>query len=380
MRTIFASALAIATASAVGDENFKSYNEILRERQANSPQLRHGDDSYYHHQPYHHDWHSNYLEETSRFHHEPMYHHDVPHHDTPHYGDEYYSHHGDGHYGDGHYAHHGDEYYGHHGDGHYGDEHYAYHGDGHYAHHGDEHYAHHGDEYYGHHGDGHYAHHGDEHYAHHAYNVNGVRPPAADDFHTPEYLLLSAKEKQDRIWTQVMADTQSGSWLQLATVLAETMSPTMDTPGDVLPCSWFSPLIGCRPKGIHSVGVVGKIKFVANPDNNLYDGIFKGADYGIIRLSTAIPTLPILKEMTPGMGIKFLRDYVDSANIVGMYSVDGQPSYNFFEHDWSNHVPDVKGAKLIPLAEKFSLVSKFIQTIGLSDMAHYDQKGNLSSD
>ena len=122
--------------------------------------------------------------------------------------------------------------------------------------------------------------------------------------------------------------------------------------------------------------MVGKIKFKANPDNKLYTGVFQGADHGIIRLSTATPTLPVNKQMTPGMGVKFLRDGIDSANLVGMYSVDGQNSYNFFEHEWANHVPDPKALYLIPLLEKFTAVSKFIQTVGLSDMASYGQDGS----
>ena len=41
----------------------------------------------------------------------------------------------------------------------------------------------------------------------------------------------------------------------------------------------------------------------------------------------------------PGMGLKFLRDGMDSANLVAMYSVDGQESWNFFKNDFSNHIP-----------------------------------------
>ena len=40
------------------------------------------------------------------------------------------------------------------------------------------------------------------------------------------------------------------------------------------------------------------------------------------------------------MGLKFLRDGVDSANLVAMYSVDGQESWNFFKNDFSNHIPE----------------------------------------
>ena len=105
----------------------------------------------------------------------------------------------------------------------------------------------------------------------------------------------------------------------MSTVMLESMQPSFDSPGDDMPCK----MLTCRQKGIHCVGVVGKVKFDPNPDNHLFSGIFKGADYGIVRLSVAKPTVPIIKEMAPGMGLKFLRVGVDSANLVAMYSVDG---------------------------------------------------------
>jgi len=75
------------------------------------------------------------------------------------------------------------------------------------------------------------------------------------------------------------------------------------------------------------------------------------------------------------MGLKFLRDGVDSANLVAMYSVDGQDSFNFFENDWTTIIPAASLA-LYPLAVKFYRATKYIQVCGLSDMASYDQAGS----
>ena len=105
----------------------------------------------------------------------------------------------------------------------------------------------------------------------------------------------------------------------MSVILVEGMNPSFDSPGDDMPCG----MLGCRKKGIHCIGVVGKVKFAPNPDNRLYTGIFEGADYGIVRLSIAKPTTKMTKESAPGMGLKFLRDGRDSANLVAMYSVDG---------------------------------------------------------
>ena len=51
--------------------------------------------------------------------------------------------------------------------------------------------------------------------------------------------------------------------------------------------------------------------------------MFKGSDYGLIRHSTASPYNKDTKHIAPGLGLKLLRDGVDSANLVSMYSVDG---------------------------------------------------------
>jgi len=66
---------------------------------------------------------------------------------------------------------------------------------------------------------------------------------------------------------------------------------------------------------------VGKIEWV-DLGNHPYTGIFKGADTGYVRFSSAVPVDTTTKAMTPGMAVKFLRDGVDSANFVAMNSAD----------------------------------------------------------
>ena len=61
------------------------------------------------------------------------------------------------------------------------------------------------------------------------------------------------------------------------------MSPTFDTMSDVMPNNFLGHL---RTKYIHSVGVVGKVKFVSNGQHP-YTGIFEGADYGLATMSSA---------------------------------------------------------------------------------------------
>jgi len=167
-----------------------------------------------------------------------------------------------------------------------------------------------------------------------------------------------------------MADTSSGSFPSAATlggIFLESMEPSFSTKGDAMP----SGLLGTRVKYIHSVGVVGKVKFVpANSDAFPFSGIFSGADFGIIRLSCAIAPSD---ELAPGMGLKFLRDGMDSGNLVSMYSVDGQPGdWNFFSHDFTTIIPGAHGIPQEALSYKFSGATKYIQVSALSEMASFD--------
>ena len=48
-------------------------------------------------------------------------------------------------------------------------------------------------------------------------------------------------------------------------------------------------------------------------------------------------------------------------------------------NDWSNHIPDPHDKTLIPLEIRFKTATKYIQTVGLSDMAAYTQDGTQES-
>ena len=64
-----------------------------------------------------------------------------------------------------------------------------------------------------------------------------------------------------------------------------------------------------------------------------YTGIFRGANHGIMRLSYIArpnPLKPVGFNPRPSMALKFLRDGMDAANLVAMFSLNGQQSWNFF--------------------------------------------------
>jgi len=62
-----------------------------------------------------------------------------------------------------------------------------------------------------------------------------------------------------------------------------------------------------------------------------------------------------------------------------MYALDGQKSFNMFEHDWTNHVPDLAPGGDIALSllkKKFETASKWPTMLGLKDTASIDQHGH----
>ena len=114
---------------------------------------------------------------------------------------------------------------------------------------------------------------------------------------------------------------------------------------------------------------------MTNLESHPFTGLFTGADSGVVRLSFAGQPDITIQHTTPAMAIKFLRDGVDSANVVASQSVDGQDSWNFFEFDFSNHLPQPTNPDLAPLGAKFSTATNYIQSVAVSSWAQFDQNG-----
>lgn len=113
--------------------------------------------------------------------------------------------------------------------------------------------------------------------------------------------------------------------------------------------------------------------------NHPFTGIFKGADYGFIRHSVARPYFKIKKDLAPGFALKFLRDGVDSANVVAVHSLDGQTSWNYFGIDWSNQVAKPVSKAIHVLLNRFVEYTPYLQAVGTSDFAKYDQHGKAEA-
>merc|ERR1712198_603804 len=130
----------------------------------------------------------------------------------------------------------------------------------------------------------------------------------------------------------VIEDTTPGDWygiLEMPGLFTESMCPTLRAPGDELPFEEGIISDGTRYKYIHTVGTVGQVEW-KDLGGHSYSGIFNGGSVnGWARLSQAKEPSPPALDTAPGMGLKFLRDGIDSANLVAMYSVNGQEGWNF---------------------------------------------------
>lgn len=173
----------------------------------------------------------------------------------------------------------------------------------------------------------------------------------------------TAADKQQDLWQQVTANTKANNWfsvVEIPTIFIESMDPTVHWVGDTFQNGWNGP----RNKYIHTVGSTATFKFVPVQNNEGYTGIFKGTDSGIMRLSTGgeydtskSTAQQAAGNFVPAFGLKFLRDGVASGNVFGMYSIDGQPSWNFFDFDFSNHIANPTNSFTQAIANKFNTVT-----------------------
>jgi hypothetical protein len=203
---------------------------------------------------------------------------------------------------------------------------------------------------------------------------------SCQDYNSGRYIKQSADEKMTDLWGEITADKTPGEWFGLHTLTGLAgldLHPTFEHEGDVFPEG--------REKLIHTVGVVAMAEFIS-VEGNPYSGILgSGCQNVLLRLSTAKPyktkdSSPeaALYNFVPGISVKFLVDKKPSVNTVAMYSTSGQPSWNFFEHDFSpqfdiNYKQMAFGEKVV--AAKFNQISYYVSTLGNKEMCSVTQDG-----
>lgn len=185
------------------------------------------------------------------------------------------------------------------------------------------------------------------------------------------------KEKEDQLWER-MTDTANvgksaepkGALSVLKQMVSESMITTFEDQWEVLPKG--------RSKVIHTQGVHCRFKLDVTGDSQFTGLLSKGTQTGIIRMGAAQSldgSFPAPK-MFPGIGIKFLRSGVKSANFVALRSTGPGGSWNFFDSEITNHV--APPAALLKL-NKFQQASGCVDMVGLSDVCKFNQEGQSVS-
>jgi hypothetical protein len=175
--------------------------------------------------------------------------------------------------------------------------------------------------------------------------------------------------KLDKLWELIREDLTPGPDNAGTGALTESILTSFDCHRDIMPEG--------REKQIHARGVIAKVKFVSN-GHNPYTGLLSGADYGLLRLSNA---KPIDKHgITPGFGLKFLRQGKESVNLVAMPSLTGQSDFNIGVFNYSNHVQSPGSNIALKLVQaKFTQASNCPLMVGLKDFTAYTQDGKAVS-
>jgi len=186
--------------------------------------------------------------------------------------------------------------------------------------------------------------------------------PQADELRT-------ATQKLDDLWEHVVANNQSQKAKSAAGCVTESVQTSFSNFADTFPEG--------RKKYIHSIGAVCKFELDISPFSP-YTGLFKKQNKlkGLIRMGSALP-VDVKSGVVPGIGIKFLRSNIVSANFVALKSLSAIPdqNYNFFSVALSNHIPPGSGYAAKLLTKKFKQASQCPTQVGLSDICTYDEEG-----
>ena len=134
-------------------------------------------------------------------------------------------------------------------------------------------------------------------------------------------------------------------------------------------------------QAIHSIGGVCQFKLNV-VDSSPFTGVLKpGVTSGLIRIGGAKEFIG--DELVPGIGVKFLRTGVSSANFVALNKLtQAQPgSWDMFQSEMYNQISDeVPDVITTVLVERFCQTGHCVTKVGLSNLCNYDQDGNEVAD
>jgi hypothetical protein len=195
-------------------------------------------------------------------------------------------------------------------------------------------------------------------------------------FSEEAYQALSARDKCALVWSLVEEGEGAGpgpATLGMGMVTSGFLTShdfTMEHFGDELRAG--------RRKFIHQTGLVARARFdTRGYEDHAFTGIFgAGAEHCLLRCSMARRTAAADEvTATPGVAVKFFRSGCHSGNVLAMYGVDGQHSWNFFRFPLRTAVEEATEFKTKLLGKAFAWSGTFPGRIALSDMAARDEAG-----
>lgn len=145
------------------------------------------------------------------------------------------------------------------------------------------------------------------------------------------------------------------------------MNLTYDSVTDTMPHN--------RLKKTHPVGLTSKIEFIAK-DDTPYTGMFRGSKHGVMRISDTTASSPVVGKTAPGFGVKLLRDGMYSANLITMFSFDGQKSMNFFKNRWVTILREFQNqCARETIGKHLATVTDHVGATSVMDIADFDEYG-----
>jgi hypothetical protein len=185
-----------------------------------------------------------------------------------------------------------------------------------------------------------------------------------------DYESWGASDKQNFLWERILKSKYDNlpplQRINVIGLFLTALRLKMERLADEAPSNWH--------KAIHAHASVAKVKFIPTATTP-FTGLFKGADYGLIRLS--LTGDPADRGFAPGLALKLFVDGHSSANVSALVSLTGQSNnYHFFANEMSNIVPVVNefGPRLINLI--FSRVTRYPTKLYLQDFGAIEQNGS----
>ena len=117
--------------------------------------------------------------------------------------------------------------------------------------------------------------------------------------------------------------------------------------------------------------MVAQFKFVSY-NNHDFTGSLKGTENGILRISEVGSVAP---DQTPSTsaGLKFLRDGVESANMMTLHAFEGHETFNFLAVDYNSHVNlPTNECSLMTSHAKLATVTRHIGNMSVKGLSDYD--------